>query len=228
MINISTYRFSNIFWDIVLETSEGVTEEVKSSFYSSSLNLENLRVHANYNTGSISISQAYLLYLVTKFFNPQKVIEVGTFIGRSTIAMAMGIESKRKDGEIHTCDSSNDILLPYYGSTSIIQYPRQTSVDMLKQLTSTFDFVFLDGRVQSEDLKLLDSLIHKDTVIALDDFEGMEKGVINLTYLRKLGKLKDYMLVYPATQSQLESNGLKGRSLLSLLIPRHFVRFTNQ
>jgi len=228
VINISTHRFSRVFWDILLDASEGVSEETKASFFDTSISLENLRVYASYNTGSISLSQAYLLYLVTKFFNPKKVIEVGTFIGRSTIAMALGMESQRNNGEIHTCDSSNDIILPYYGSTDIIQYRRQTSVDMLKQLTPSFDFVFLDGRVGPDDLKMLDSLIHKDTVIALDDFEGMEKGVINLTYLKKLGKLKDYMLIYPASDTQLKDSGLKGRSLLALFIPKHFVNFTNQ
>lgn len=228
MINISTYRFSKLFWDIILETSEGVPENLKSFFYSSSINLEDLRREADYNTGSISISQAYLLYLVTKFFNAQKVIEVGTFIGRSTLAMAMGIDAKRYSGEIHTCDSSNNIKIPYKGTTSIVQYPKQTSTDMFKQLTSTFDFIFLDGRVQPDDLKLLPSLIHKNTVIALDDFEGIEKGVINLINLKKLEELKTHILVYPTTEAQLKEHGLKGRSLLALLLPKQLIRHTNQ
>ena len=228
MIRLSISRLSKLFWEIIFESSDYSDEANFKVFKDMSLDLENLRIKAKYDTGSISISQAYLLYLVVKFFRPVRVIEVGTFIGRSTFAMAQAMDTYCEVGEIYTCDISNDIKLPWSGCSKIFQFPMQSSLSMFQQLNGEFDFIFLDGRVVDEDLINLDRLITRETIIALDDFEGIEKGVVNLIFLRKLKKLSNHQILYPASEFMMKDNRFKGKSSLALLVPRDLIQFTNQ
>lgn len=228
MIRLSVARLSKVFWEIICDSSELLNSNVVDKTMESLIDLESLREKANYNTGSISLGQALLLYLTVNFFKPKRIIEVGTFIGRSTLAMAHAMDINRRDGEIYTCDFSNNIAVPWNGETRIIQFPMQSSVAMFQKLDGEFDFLFLDGRVNDEDLINLDRLVTQNTIIALDDFEGMEKGVINLTFLRKLKKFSGHQLFYPMSESAMAENKLRGKSTLALLVPRNLIQFTNQ
>ena len=228
MIRLSVARLSKVFWEIICDSSELLNSNVVDKTMESLIDLESLRENADYNTGSISLGQALLLYLTVNFFKPKRIIEVGTFIGRSTLAMAHAMDINRRDGEIYTCDFSNNIAVPWNGETRIIQFPMQSSVAMFQKLDGEFDFLFLDGRVNDEDLINLDRLVTQNTIIALDDFEGMEKGVINLTFLRKLKKFSGHQLFYPMSESAMAENKLRGKSTLALLVPRSLIQFTNQ
>ena len=48
--------------------------------------LEALRKQADYDTVSICTISAWSLYTVVRNFRPEVILEVGTFIGKSTIA----------------------------------------------------------------------------------------------------------------------------------------------
>ena len=228
MIRINADRFSRLFWEIIFESADMLPEEKKNVQKKAAIDLEQLRISADYNTGSIMPSQSFLLFLTTLFFQPKRVLEIGTFIGRSTISMALAMESYCEDGEIFTCDASNEIEIPWNGSTKIDQFRKQSSTDMLSAMSGVFDFLFLDGRLVEQDLALLDNLIGDMTVIGLDDFEGMEKGVINLTNLKRLKKLQHHFLIYPADRAAMKNNGLLGRSVFALLVPLAMIQMTNQ
>ena len=227
-INLSVRIISEIFWKIIFNEDELIPSTTKRKLFDDLISLENLRKHADYNTGSISMAQAYSLYLFLKYFKPEKIIEIGTFIGRSTLSMANAIDSYSDNGEIHTCDMSNNISLPWKGKTHIKQYPNTKSIEMLKKLNGEFDLIFFDGRISDEELGILDSLISQRTIIILDDFEGMEKGIINLTKLRKVNKLNNHFQINPPTEEFLSGYQLKTHSLMGALIPISLFRFTNQ
>lgn len=228
MIRINTERLSRIFWEIIFESADMLPEGKKNVQKKAAIDLEQLRISAGYNTGSIMPSQSFLLFLTTLFFQPKRVLEIGTFIGRSTIAMASAMESYCEDGVIFTCDASNEIEIPWNGSTKIIQFKKQSSTNMLSAVSGVFDFLFLDGRLVEQDMALLDNLIGDMTVIGIDDFEGMEKGVINLTNLKRLKKLQRHLLIYPADRAAMKSNDLLGRSVYALLVPLAMIQITNQ
>ena len=228
MIRLSITRLSKLIWEIILDQNQLTTIKELDDLKTKSIDLEKLRFEAEYNTGSIAISQAHLLYLVVQFFKPKRVIEVGTFIGRSTIAMAQAMDKYCSEGEIFTCDASNSIELPWKGTTKITQFKKQTSVAMFQQLDGVYDFLFLDGRVVDEDLINMDRLITDKSIIVLDDFEGIEKGVINLTYLKKLRKFQNHQLVYPPDSELLLANQMSKKIPMALLIPRTLIHFTNQ
>jgi len=99
---------------------------------------------------------------------------------------------------------------------------------MLKKLNGEFDLIFFDGRISDEELGILDNLISQRTIIILDDFEGMEKGIINLTKLRKVNKLNNHFQINPPTDEFLKGYQLKTHSLMGALVPISLFRFTNQ
>ena len=130
--------------------------------FSELLNLEKLRKKADYNTGTISNAAAWCLYCIVKYFSPKNIMEIGTFIGKSTWAMARGQDDGYvQDGRIVTCDFSNDINILWVGKTKFKQYKKQSSTDMLNQEKITPDLVLIDGRLQNDDLVLFEKFLSK-------------------------------------------------------------------
>jgi predicted O-methyltransferase YrrM len=232
-IDISFRLLSEAVWQRVLEASAFELQSRRAWLFETLSTLDKLRTQAEYNTGSISSSSSWLLYSLAMYFRPAFVAEVGTFIGRSTLSMALGLDQVRTDGEIHTCDGSNAIGLPNIAKTKIVQYKKTTSTDMFGQLAraggnAKIDFLMLDGRLQPGDLFQLGALLHKGCVIALDDFEGIEKGTANLMALRSNELVNGYACVYPCPERLLLASGFNDPTSLALLIPENAIRITAQ
>lgn len=226
-INISVRLFTNVFWEVILCGTEGRGSQ-RQALMQTLGDLESLRLKAAYNTGSISVSAAWCLYSLVHYFNVSRIIEVGTFIGKSTLAMAAALEHKGCGGHIYTCDASNDIPLPAPKGVSIVQFPRNTSTEMLSGLQGTFEFCFLDGRLSDQDVGLLAQRLTDTSIIALDDFEGVEKGVMNLVKLRTSPRFSEHFLVYPAPFGMLKEHGFHSPSLTAVLLPSSLLKLTNQ
>jgi hypothetical protein len=187
-VQIGRQRFSNIFWGIVDEKVDEYPYEVIEKIVEEQ---QKLRSDADYNTGSLPYDDAVELYKLVKFFQPKVIAEVGTFIGISTRSMRLG----KSSADIYTCDVSNQIQISH-NDTKLHQYPKTSSTDMFKDLAAKgvgVDLMYLDGRVQEEDFQYFPKIIHDQTVFVFDDFEGIEKGVINAMKLNGANRL----LVYP-------------------------------
>lgn len=142
---------------------------------------ETLREKADFNTGSISEKAAMVLRGLTEHFKPKIIVEVGTFIGNSTLSM-------RAD-HIYTCDMSNDC---FRDRPNITTYPKTASMEMFRDLWVNkkllVDMFFFDGRIQPHEIPPILSMSHKNTVYAFDDygyFENgrLDKGLINVSIL---------------------------------------------
>jgi predicted O-methyltransferase YrrM len=186
-IQIGRQRFSKIFWDIVDErVGDYPYEMIEKIIWEQ----QKLRSEADYNTGSVPYDDAIELYKLVKFFQPKVIAEVGTFIGISTVTMNLAMN---RLVDIYTCDHSNNINLDI---PNIFQYPKQTSTQMFKDMAEKkvgVDLMYLDGRLQREDLELFHKIIHDQTIFVFDDFEGIEKGVINAMMVESPGRV----LIYP-------------------------------
>lgn len=90
------------------------------------------------------------------------------------------------------------------------------------------DLLHLDGRLMPEDLKLLGQLLKDDTVIALDDCEGDEKGHMNLDLLRRAGLLKQHVFVEPFPRELFRTWNLETRSVTGLLLPVKLISYSRQ
>ena len=225
---LSSRLFSEIFWFSILNDTDTLAN-YKDQLTNEFELLDKLRIKAEYSTGSISLSDAWCLFCLTNYFKPLKVIEIGTFIGKSTWSIAKSLEIQQNDNcEIFTCDFSNDIKIPWTGKTKINQFPKTSSTDMLKQIKYKIDFLFVDGRLNKEDIVQIEGLMHDDAIIVLDDFEGSEKGVANLFNLKTSSKLKNHYLIYPCQYNTLKNFGFTSHSLTAILIPASSIKLTSQ
>jgi hypothetical protein len=227
-IRINRAAISKVIWGNILSSVAHVDRE----FLSDPLDfLNSKRANAAYNTGSINFTNAWCLYALTRYLKPAFVAEVGTFIGRSTMAMAEGMQAAMVDNPvIHTCDSSNDINLKDVIDIDLVQYPKTSSTDMLRSLVNDskkVDMFFFDGRISELDLAYIEQLRHESTVFAFDDFEGVEKGAINVLNLSHLLN-SGYTLMYPPDTQLLWEHGLFEPSNLAVMFPFKSLAFVPQ
>ena len=232
-LDISTRLLSEVVWKRLLESAAHRLLEKRQDFFQLMASLETLRQRADYATGSITTASAWALYCLAHYFAPQRMLEVGTFIGKSALALALGADDAHSGVELHTCDMSNAIDLPGVSKCRIQQYPRMSSTAMLTGLAAgtpsgRFDLLNVDGRLQTEDFSLLHRLCGPELVIALDDFEGVEKGVANLVNMRNSNFLASHLLIYPCAEPLLQKFGFADHSTVALLIPQAALRLTTQ
>jgi len=187
-IQIGRKRLSDIVWGIIGE--EDGDEE--TSICEIVDEQQHLRLMADYKTGSVLVEDAIDLFLIVNYFQPKVIAEVGTFIGVSTRVMS---EAAQELSVIYTCDVSNNITV-HEGNLLISQFPKTPSHEMFKFLAEKnvkVDLVYLDGRLGQEDIEPLSKIIHDKTVFVMDDFEGIEKGVINAMMIEAPNRV----LIYP-------------------------------
>lgn len=230
--NISRISFTDLFWNVIFSHGSFILDRVKGDILDKHKQFEALRESSDYNTGSISLSAGVTLALLTNYFKPRVIAEVGTFIGRSTYALALGASSCGDSPPIiHTCDFSNDIKINIDSVLcSAIQYPRQNSTDMFMSILGKGELpgmYVLDGRLQEKDLALLAKLQANNAIFILDDFEGTEKGVANTFALTNHFK-NNFLLAYPPSKAFLLTHGLIDHSTTAVMIPAHRVTFVNQ
>ena len=102
---------------------------------------------------SISSSDALFLHLACLVEKPKKIMEIGTWVGTSAYALSQTTE----DALIYTCDDGSDKFYTIEGQESctdrIKRYPDTHSSEFLKKIDSGFDFVFVDGWLEDDDVK---------------------------------------------------------------------------
>jgi hypothetical protein len=230
-IRISRTKLSEAAWESLFDHSAAYARTELETLLRNSLSLEKLRGQANYNTGSISTAAIWSIFSACLYFQPKMVAEVGTFIGKSTLAVASAMDLCRHEVlGVFTCDFSNNISLNLNTRTPITQFPLQSSTVMFSEMQKNdirCDVLVLDGRLQEEDFGLLPSVLHDRSVILLDDFEGTEKGCVNAMYLMQSLE-KKYHLIYPPSRQALERRGLMDGCTLAMIVPKSLVTFTHQ
>lgn len=229
-LRVNRHHFSKLFWNVVLQNSEAFLHHGWAELRDDLNQLESLRSQADYNTGSISPSAAFALYALCAYFRPASVVEVGTFIGKSALSIARAMEDT-PDAVIHTCDYSNAIELNLPTGVKIVQYKKMSSTQMFSSIKDTgaqVDLLALDGRISREDLLLLQSISHAKTIVALDDFEGVEKGVANAMLLTASAQFKNHLLIYPADGTLMQRLGFMAGCTTAVLLPASLVAHTAQ
>jgi hypothetical protein len=189
-------------WDALLEP---MTEALRAEMAALAAANEPRRKLAKYNTGSITIPQMCQLRALTVKQRPATIIEIGTFIGNSTLAM-------QATQHVYTCDSHNDCLRPRPG---LHLFPYWKSTRMFRHLVGAgvkADLFFFDGRIQRDDLDLIRRLSSDRTLYVFDDYLEHQKGVINAKLLGATVP-EGWILVEP-------DHRLAGSSTLAALVPK--------
>ena len=227
-IRINSWDLSDIFWDTIFKSQDDMCDSILQKLRACSRGADILRSKAAYNTGSLSHAESLTLFLLISFFKPIRIFEIGTFIGRSTVSMACGIDTYSEEGEIYTCDFSNELQIPWQGKTKIRQFPGKTSTEMFKVLTGPFDLGFLDGRLINDDVVQISKIINEKSIIVLDDFVGIEKGVSNALALAQAVPLKNHLLILPSEVVSSLGNKKITRSKMALFVPHSFFQVSKQ
>jgi hypothetical protein len=187
------------------------------------------------NSGSIGLGSVLTLFLVAHKRSPKLIAEVGTYIGNSAASMALGAGLSGQAVQLITCDLHpctqtplDGLSLPQGSGAHVVQGSSTQMFQALATKQAKLDMLHLDGRLMPEDLKLLAQLLKDDTLIALDDCEGDEKGHMNLDLLRRAGLLKQHVYVEPFLQELFRAWNLETRSVTGLLLPIKLISYTRQ
>ena len=187
------------------------------------------------NSGSIGLGSALSLFLASQKRVPKLIAEVGTYIGNSAAAMGCGAGLNGQAVQLITCDMHPCTQQPFAGlqlpEGSKAQVAQGSSTQMFEFLASKgakLDMLHLDGRLMKEDLQLLGKLLKPETLIALDDCEGDEKGHMNLDLLRRAGLIQQHAFVEPFPRELFRLWGLETRSVTGFLLPQSSISFTRQ
>lgn len=227
---INRSQLTTVFWSAVLEGSAFTIHSLISQLQEQHQLIENGRVEADINTGSVSFASSICIALTAAYFRPKVVAEVGTFIGRSAFSMLTGAGSAGAMlPSIHSCDFSNDIPLNFPNQERVVRYPRQSSTQMFASLLDKGihpDFYFFDGRLTKEDVELLQELRADKAFILLDDFVGVEKGVSNAMLLQQAFP-ETFLLAYPCAEGGLKPWGVSDLPVVAAMIPTQKAVFVN-
>ena len=92
--------------------------------------------------------QGRFLSFISKIKSPDKILEIGTYTGYSTICLAEGLS---KNGKIDTIDKNEELIKiqnKYFEESGyrnkIIQYTGH-ALDILKNLNEKYDIIFIDA-----------------------------------------------------------------------------------
>jgi len=196
MLNVNRRRLSRAIWDTLFADLPDLPWHV----------IEDLeKLDPARRTGSTNHASLMALWAVIRYFRPKTVAEVGTYIGKSTFVLS------RLGADVHTCDMTHDFKLPI--ATKITQY-HTSSTEMLAKMEGKIDLLHLDGRLQADDREHLARLCTPDTIITLDDFEGVEKGVWNAMQF----DLSKRILVYPPERELTERYAV-GDATTAIILP---------
>ena len=194
------------------------------------------------NSGSIALGSALSLFLASQKRAPKLIAEVGTYIGNSAAAIGCGAGMNGQAIQLITCDINPCTQRPFAGldllEGSKAQVMQGSSTEMFKFLASNgarLDMLHLDGRLNKEDIPLLQKILKADTLIALDDCESDEKGHINLDLLNnhqsggeRAGLIKNYAYIKPFSKELFRLWGLETQSTTGFLLPSDSIKITRQ
>jgi predicted O-methyltransferase YrrM len=150
------------------------------------------------DSGTISIYDARLLYILVRTLKPKVIFEIGTWIGTSAMMMAEAMRKNDNGGKIYTCDV-NTFYSVDNSYADIITPINAFSDDALDQIPpdSKIDFVFTDGELTFKTIAKLKPKLSPEAVIATHDFVlPAEKGVLNFVRMQLLS-LFGYTYFFP-------------------------------
>ena len=142
---------------------------------------------------STSNEDCYFLKKLCLEFNPTKILEIGTYVGKSAYAMASG-----SDCPIYTIDRYNDsFLTPHkykHLTDKIIRHPRMDSIDFWKKYPDLngFDFIFVDGWLRQEDVENIFGRTLDNFWFVCHDYRFKDNGEEIVNRMLKEGMKRDY------------------------------------
>ncbi len=99
----------------------------------------------------IAVSQCHFLHLIIKISNINKILEIGTFTGLSTLSMSLALPKNGKLIALDKNEKTSDIAIKFFekakqeNKIQIVKKPALESLNDLKKNNDKFDLVFIDA-----------------------------------------------------------------------------------
>lgn len=129
--------------------------------------------------GSTSIRDCVYLYLLIRYFKPNIIFEIGTWIGTSTAIMAEALR-KNNSGKIITCDINNYVLIldDYQDKATYYNMHSSNVLKLLLKQNIEIEFVFNDASITKSTIKRLQNLVSKNFIFLTHDYKPpKDKGI---------------------------------------------------
>ncbi len=147
--------------------------------------------------------QGKFLEILSKIYSPEKILEIGTYTGYSTICLARGLKQNGKLITIEKNDELEPIITKYLTKANLheqVQVIFGDALEILPGLNDKFDLVFIDAekRYYPEFYKLSFDKVKIGGIIIIDNIfwngkvfenkltmDSYTKGVVELNELIK-------------------------------------------
>lgn len=134
------------------EIKNELTEYAEAFTSEESAVLAELREHcyAHYEDSAMlsGFFQGRVLAMISNMIRPSVVLEIGTYLGYSTLCLAEGLADGGKVITLDIQEDTNAVARSYVGKTAYdekIVFMLGNAVDIIPTLTETFDLVFIDA-----------------------------------------------------------------------------------
>lgn len=150
---------------------------------------------------NVSMENGMFLYMLVRMLRPQKILEIGTANGLSTLFFAEGLKANGEgiittlEAQQHAYDEANSYFTEWEHAERIVSLYGDAK-SLIPTLEGRFDLIFVDAmkKEYGEYMRLIKPLIHSRTTIVVDDiikfrhkmddfFEFLEKGEYEYTIL---------------------------------------------
>ena len=147
--------------------------------------------------------QGKFLEILSKIYSPEKILEIGTYTGYSTICLARGLKQNGRLITIEKNDELEPIITKYLTKANLheqVQVIFGDALEILPGLNDKFDLVFIDAekRYYPEFYKLSFDKVKIDGIIIIDNIfwngkvfenkltmDSYTKGIVELNELIK-------------------------------------------
>jgi predicted O-methyltransferase YrrM len=145
-------------------------------------------------TGGVNPGDRRALYHLTRFLRPARVLEIGTHIGSSTVALALAAVRNQVDGvetiveTVDVCDVNDELAMPWLQASSpaspralaaalgvdrLLRFEVGAAVDKLASSADHYDMIFLDGDHSAE-------AVYREIPLALQRLSSNNRGIVVL------------------------------------------------
>lgn len=150
---------------------------------------------------------------------PKVILEVGTGCGGgATYFMSRAIQDNGLDCKVYTCDPMRGPDSPFLKRFPFVDYRADYSTNLISELIEKDiipDFLLFDGpedpNVALSDLKTLEPVLNKGTVLCIHDYELEKRGYDN-AYSTKSKFIRPYLESSDSWEVELQYGGTEKNS----------------